>query len=61
MLQSKEILADTKEGTTRTRNTLTTGWNLLIDDLIWTLNDRGIWSQGFTEDLVIVTIGTFPL
>ncbi|KAK9754559.1 Reverse transcriptase (RNA-dependent DNA polymerase) [Popillia japonica] len=35
-------------------------WSLVVDDLIRSLNDKGIWTQGYADDIVIVANGKFP-
>ncbi|KAK9736531.1 hypothetical protein QE152_g12409 [Popillia japonica] len=35
-------------------------WSLVVEDLIRLLNDKGIWTQEFADDIVIVANGKLP-
>jgi hypothetical protein len=35
-------------------------WGLVVDDLLWELNDGGYYTVGYADDIAILIIGKFP-
>lgn len=42
------------------KSTIPIVWNLVFDDLIRSVNEQGMLTQGFADNIVIVIKGNFP-
>jgi hypothetical protein len=34
-------------------------WSLVVDDLLWELNDKGYYTVGYADDIAILILGKF--